>query len=64
MLGYSSCFCCPLLTFFETYVFKKIRNTISVSISLDPDQDGHNVGPDIGPNSLQMISKGDKSRHK
>ena len=31
------------------------RNTIRVSNSLDPDQDRHSVGPDLGPNCLQML---------
>ena len=34
------------LTFSKNY----FRNSISVSNSLDPDQDQHNVGPDLGPN--------------
>ena len=37
------------------------RNTIRVSISLDPDQDRLNVGPDLGPNCLPGISADDKS---
>ena len=37
--------------------FSKIsfRNTIRVSNGLDPDQDQHNVGPDLGPNRLQRL---------
>ena len=31
-------------------------NTIRVSISLDPDQARHFVGPDLGPNCLQRLS--------
>ena len=40
--------------FFQNYLFKKkiFRNTIRVSISLDPDQDRHFVSPDLGPNCL------------
>ena len=34
-----------------------------VSNSLDPDQDRHNVGPDLGPNSLQRFSADDKILH-
>ena len=30
--------------------------TIQVSNSLDPDQDRHFVGPDLGPNCLQRLS--------
>ena len=29
---------------------------------LDPDQDRHSVGPDLGPNCLQSFSTGDESR--
>ena len=37
--------------------------------SLDPDQDRHSVGPDLGPNYLQRLSADDKvdiskERHK
>ena len=34
-------------------------NTIRVSNSLDPDQARWNVGPDLGPNSLQKLSADD-----
>ena len=34
-------------------IFKFFRKTIGVSNSLDPDQDRHFVGPDLGPNRLQ-----------
>ena len=37
------------------------RTTIQVSSSLDPDQDRQNVGPDLDPNCLQMLSAGYKS---
>ena len=30
---------------------------------LDPDQAGHFVGPDLGPNCLQRLSAGNKSCH-
>ena len=36
----------------STFSKKKIRITIRVSNSLDPDQARHFVGPDLGPNSL------------
>ena len=39
------------------------RNTIRVSNSLDPDQDRHSVGPDLGPNCLLRLSADDKSCH-
>ena len=32
-----------------------------MSNGLDPDQDRHSVGPDLGPNSLQRLSEDDKS---
>ena len=39
--------------FFKINRFKIFfRNTIRVSNSLDPDQDRHSVGPDLGPNCL------------
>ena len=37
---------------------------MSVSNSLDPDQDQHSVGPDLGPNCLQRLSADDTSRQK
>ena len=46
MLGNFSC----LLT------FKSSRNSFRVSNSMDPDQDRHSVGPDLGPNCLQRLS--------
>ena len=43
--------------FFQKLTFSKksFRNTIKVSNSLDPDQDRHFVGPDMGPNCLQRV---------
>ena len=35
-----------------------------MSNSLDPDQDQHFVGPDLGPNCLQRLSADDKSRRQ
>ena len=32
-----------------------------VSNGLDPDQDRHYVGPDLGPNCLHRLSADDKS---
>ena len=40
------------------------RNTLRVSNSLDPDQDRHPVGPDLGPICLQRLSADDTSRHR
>ena len=34
-----------------------------MSNNLDPDQDRHSVGPDLGPNCLQRLSVDDKSPH-
>ena len=44
--------------FFKINFFKKkiFRNTIRVSNALDPDQDRHFVGPDLGPNCLQRLT--------
>ena len=58
----------PLLSsadFFSKLTFSKknFRNIIRVSNGLDPDQDRHSVGPDLGPNCLQMLLADGKSRH-
>ena len=37
-------------------------DTIRVSNILDPDQDRHSVGPDLGPNCLQRFSADKKKR--
>ena len=52
---------CRLLIFFQIQHFHKnsLRNTIRVPNSLDPDQAGHSIGPDLGPNCLQKLSAGD-----
>ena len=44
--------------FFSKLTFSNhsFRNTIIVSKGLDPDQDRHSVGPDLGPNCLQRLS--------
>ena len=39
-------------------------NTIIVSISLDPDQARRTVGPDLGPDCLQMLSAEDTGRQR
>ena len=43
--------------FFFKYLFSEnyFRNTIRLSNGLDPDQDGHSVGPDLGPNCLKKV---------
>ena len=51
--------------FFKINIFKKSsRNTIRVSISLDPDQAQHFVEPDLGLNCLQKISADDTSKQR
>ena len=62
MLGNTHALLCRLLTFVK-FAFSKnsFRNTIRVSNGLDPDQDRHSVGPDLGPNCLQRKSADDKS---
>ena len=55
-------FCC-LLTFYKiNFAQKNFRNTTRAPNSLDPDKDCHSVGPEQGPNCLQMLSADDKSR--
>ena len=62
MLGNFSCFCCFLLIFlFFDFSKNSLWNTISVSISLDPDKDQCSIGPDLGPNCLQWLSAENKS---
>ena len=62
MLSNFSCFCCCLLTFSRlTFSKNSFSNAIRVSNGLDPAQDQHSVGPDLGPNCLQMLSADDKS---
>ena len=59
----------PLLSsaalFFPKLYFSKDHssNSIRMSISLDPDQDRHSVGPDLGPNCFQRLSADDKNSH-
>ena len=56
--GYFSCFCGRLLSYF-LFFFPNVsfRNTIRVSNSLSPDQDRHEVGPDLGPNFLKVYKQ-------
>ena len=52
--------------FFQNKLFfgkNSFMNTIRVANSLDPDQDRHFVGPDLGPNCLQRLSADDNSHH-
>ena len=57
-------FCCQLLNSFSKSTFSKnsFRNTIRMSNGLDPDQDRHSVGPDLGPNCFaNVVSRRQKS---
>ena len=61
MLGDFSCFCGRLLIFFKlTFSKNAFRNTIRVPNCLNPAQDRHSVGPDLGTNSLQRVSAEDR----
>ena len=52
-----------LLTFFQNEALSpKNSGTLSVSNSLDPDQDWQNVSPDLGPNCLQRLSANDTTK--
>ena len=64
-VGNFPCFCC-LQTFGKMNFFKNdsLRSTLTVSNSLDPDQNWYPVGPGLGSNYLQRLSAGDKIYHK
>ena len=51
----------PAAFFFKAFSKNSFTNTIRASNSLDPDQDRQNVGPNLGPNSLQRFSAEDKT---
>ena len=52
-----------LLIFVRINIFENsFRNTIRVSNSLDPDQAGQNVRPDLGPSCLQKLELEDTRR--
>ena len=61
MLGNFSCFWCRLQTFFfKRNVFKNsFRKAIRMSNGLDPGQDRHSVGPDLGLSCLKRLSEDD-----
>ena len=46
----------------STFLKNSFKNTIRVSNSLDPDQAGPMVRPDLGPNCLQRISTSDNNQ--
>ena len=50
--------------FFQNKRFnlKKIQEHYKSVKGLDPDQDRHSVGPDLGPNCLQSLSADNTSR--
>ena len=52
--------------FFSKSTFSKnsFRSTTRVSTTLDPGHTRRFVGPDLGPNCLQMISADDTSRQQ
>ena len=56
---------CRLLIFSKsTFSKNSLKNNIRVSNSLDPDQAGHFVGPDLGSNCLHRLSTDDTSRQR
>ena len=61
-----ACICYRLLTIFQNYQnYPFQKNTFwedRVLNELDPDQDRHSVGPDLGPTCLQRLSADDKIR--
>ena len=61
MLSNFSCFFVVVTSayLFQNQLFSK--NSFRVSNCLDPDQDRHYVGPDLGPNCLLKLSADDKS---
>ena len=53
----------PSADFFQHLIFSKKffqEHTIRVSNGLNPDQDLHVAGPDLGPNCLQRLSADNK----
>ena len=50
----------PFINSKLTFSRNSYRKTIRVSNGLDPDQDQHYVGPDLGPNCLQRLSEDNK----
>ena len=52
------------LFFFSKSTFLKKTHLFSMSNPLDQDHARRLVVPDLGPNSLQMLSAGDTSRQR
>ena len=67
MLSNFSCFCCHLLTFFRInfkLFFSGTHSDCQTDYNrLDPDQDCHSDGPDLGPNCFQRLLAGDNNCH-
>ena len=58
---------CMLLSFADflnLYFREKIRKTIGMGYSVDPDHDQRSVGHDLALNHLKMLSADDKSPRK
>ena len=55
---------CRLQVFKITFSTKSFNTDISVSDSLDSDQAGHFIWPDLGPKCLQSLSKDNISRYR
>ena len=56
MLGSFACFLSSADFYFKIIIYNLKNLTIGVSSRLDLDQARHFVGPDLGPNCLQMLS--------
>ena len=64
-LGNFSCFFVEMLIISKiNFLEKIIRNTIRISIGLDPDQTQCFVRLDLGPNCLQRLSADGGSRER
>ena len=61
-----------MLNIFSWFIFLLLNSSLNIlsrikygaSNSLDLDQARRNVGPDLGPNCLQMLSADYTSRHR
>ena len=60
MLGNFSCFCGRLTLFKINFLKKNSFRNSAVSNGLDPGQDQHSVGPDLGPNCLPRLPADEK----
>ena len=65
MLGNFVCFLSSADSFLKsTFSKNSVRNITTVSNSLNADQTGLLVGPDLGPNCFQGLSADDTSRQE